>query len=1022
MGKRLIIAVTMLLASFAGAWAEGTHYQYEKGSDQHEIYVALTDAEGNILSNLEGEYYIGAFIGDECRGEAEILLYDDQQNSLGNLFRLRVEGDGAVDNGKTISFRIFRSSMAAGGTAEYFIPSTSYSVAFEKNGTTGVPSNPYKIVFVPATNISLQSITVNYGEQLDLLKQITTTPENALIPYPLTWTADREYFTIADNVLTANKVTTEGSMPLSLTAGTETLQLVARTTITVDNPATAFEWTAGSVTKDASDASKGTIKVAVDDGNTLPGILSSGYALTGKDPQSESTTTYSWASSNETVVGSEASPAGGPGILTPLAVGTAILTGTPEDGSTATNPSLTVNVVQPVTDFYFGANSVADTILVVQVGDNVTDRLAAMVRPYPNDATDKTYTISRFPGSLFAESDGKIVAKASNWDGLSPIEVNPDTANTLTITANDGFYAEKQITVYVIPAQPTAITAKEATIYMVTPDELPADISNQLYGNLQLTPDTMLLSDYRIYMQSDSRDVIQPSDGEDEYGRQMFSLIASGEATMTVTMYVPDNLNIQTELSETGAHKLNIYLKELTATFKVVARDGLSEFTFNNNTRAIVGESVEITLVPQPEGVDYDASKISVAVTPAADMPQGWTFAEVAAKAGDATGLKWVITAKSIGNGTITVNYAKDEESKAMGSGTITVDQQLTLSDGWQWISLCQGEVADKAAMRTLFADKLGEIRSASATVYNDPKYGYFGQLSTLDTLQTYKIRMKELTEATKYTIADDNDVNKYFVNNANNDPSGAQAGALSIRANKGWNWIGNPYQYYQQLADIFGNTSFAEGDIIKSKTSFATYTNGAWQGELTYLTPGEGYMFKLANAGNIDFVREFSLTQQDKAPSTSASSRAAVTTAAPWAVTSSNFADNMAMIAYVGGLADATQVTLYAFANGECRGRSVVVGDRHFITIHGEQGERFTFCAYNAADDKFYEIRGSRAFAAVSGSMASPVPLYAGEATSVEAIETGLSASAPIYDLQGRRVGQKQKGIYIQNGKKLIQ
>ena len=145
------------------------------------------------------------------------------------------------------------------------------------------------------------------------------------------------------------------------------------------------------------------------------------------------------------------------------------------------------------------------------------------------------------------------------------------------------------------------------------------------------------------------------------------------------------------------------------------------------------------------------------------------------------------------------------------------------------------------------------------------------------------------------------------------------------------------------------------------------------------------------------------------------------MTTVAPWAVAPSRFSDNMAMIAYVGGLADASQVTLYAFANGECRGRSVVVGDRHFITIHGEQGERFTFCAYNAADDKFYEIRGSRAFAAVSGTMTAPVPLYAGEATSVEAIESNLTHDAAVYDLQGRRVSHQQKGIYIQNGKKHI-
>ena len=52
---------------------------------------------------------------------------------------------------------------------------------------------------------------------------------------------------------------------------------------------------------------------------------------------------------------------------------------------------------------------------------------------------------------------------------------------------------------------------------------------------------------------------------------------------------------------------------------------------------------------------------------------------------------------------------------------------------------------------------------------------------------------------------------------------------------------------------------------------------------------------------------------------------------------------------------------------------------------------------------------------------MEAPVALYAGEATSIEAVENMAALDGNIYDLQGRRVVTPRKGIYVQGGKKLI-
>ena len=43
------------------------------------------------------------------------------------------------------------------------------------------------------------------------------------------------------------------------------------------------------------------------------------------------------------------------------------------------------------------------------------------------------------------------------------------------------------------------------------------------------------------------------------------------------------------------------------------------------------------------------------------------------------------------------------------------------------------------------------------------------------------------------------------------------------------------------------------------------------------------------------------------------------------------------------------------------------------------------------------------------------------GGTTAIESVVTGLDTNAAIYDLSGRRVEKAVKGIYIQNGKKII-
>ena len=662
---------------------------------------------------------------------------------------------------------------------------------------------------------------------------------------------------------------------------------------------------------------------------------------------------------------------------------------------------------------------------MLQEGDNLTQRIKNIMYVEPLDVTNPDSWDLQVDDDVFLQRQGNdliAVNATTNIDQLMPdvdgyYRVNSfDQGVKVTICALDFGGYTKDIYVVIIPQQPNGFEFVANPLSVMEPAVFPGEITNDVYKNVKLTRNNVEMTDSTLFdriqwtSQDEATIIIDPSGP-----RQTIWLQQDNDGVITASLMALNNEDTRMEPGTTFVlvtgvplgGDLNITIVQTLSGFKVASVTGK------------VGETVEITLVPQPDGLDpnmVEPDKISVSVTPVCAMPQNWSeFAKVAVKPGDNTRLNWDVTPSSVGNAEIVVEY-DGVQQPVVGGGQLFVAQNLALTSGWQWISLFQGQMYGKEAMLECFGSDLEEIRSSYAVVYNDPVYGYFGALNELDTLQTYKLKMKQQKEIMvpdRYQNA-----TSYFLNNAV-DPNGpAAAGPLSITVRNGWNWIGNPYQYPHKLSEIFGNTQFTDEDIIKGKTGFDVYTGGAWKDDMV-LQPGQGYMFYMANGGQVDFTREFSLSQTSGAPS---NVRAANTSSA-LPIDHSRFIDNMAMIAHVGGVDDASHLTLYAFRNGECRGRGVAVGDRQFITIHGEKGERFTFAAYDELTGQYYEVIGSRAFATVSGSFKAPVPLYVGEATTVGAILNKTAADDAVYDLQGRRVGnaQAKKGIYVQQGRKVV-
>ena len=84
---------------------------------------------------------------------------------------------------------------------------------------------------------------------------------------------------------------------------------------------------------------------------------------------------------------------------------------------------------------------------------------------------------------------------------------------------------------------------------------------------------------------------------------------------------------------------------------------------------------------------------------------------------------------------------------------------------------------------------------------------------------------------------------------------AGLTAQNVPVNLNSGWNWISYPRSQAMSLEAAMEGFTPTAGDMIKGMSSSCTYQNGQWQGSLTELVPGEGYMYYSASGQTKSFV-----------------------------------------------------------------------------------------------------------------------------------------------------------------------
>lgn len=941
-----------LLLYAVGMAAQQPDWGYNPNAypDEHVIYVGLVDDQGSAVQSFNDNTYLGAFIDGECRGLAKVSRYSVSDTQTIYYFALRVKGTN-TDNGKAISYR-----LSVGGNQSFVfndLKPAANAVTYTNNGTTDKLSALYQLTFIRPGYYSIvqPEVSVKVGAEFNLLDHITFEPANANIP-EMNWTMgqgekENEYASIKGNTFKSLKSTGKyGWVSVSPNLwGMKPTGQYTKVSIRVIQPATSIE---------LRDEYKNGITVNLGDTAALNTVLRSGYTTAPADCNEELT----WKSSDETAI----RPMEGNDIgkFEPVKTGTYTMTLSGENASV----DLKVTVIKPV-EYITPVGRVKE--IKMYIGDNLLSILPSGYKVMPEDATDRSVRYEVLPSynqdqefkyneiledngseGIFARKPGRArIAIISNQ--------NPQASCTYEVIVKDG---------------PTNITFKqeEMTFLMPIKDTDKWDISEDIRNNIIMTPSWPKYEEYESYDIAQSNlDISSLTDAVKLYydfkkDSLSASVVKVGEGWIDIS-YSSE----RTIATEEGLRNDEY---EISNHFHVTILESLKGFKVDGYVNMVSTETRDFVLTPDPVGAEVDPSRVEVTITPDSYVSEEWkSMVEIVPT--DEPMLNYTIKPHSVGRATISVKL----DGVEVATSHVGIGQRYMQKAGWKWASLYGGGVRWNSPEYEL-GNVVEEIRSEDALLHNDPEYGYFGDIYSLETGTCYKIKVKEeepglLDLRIMYTGAyEDMRTHRQIV------PM--------------WNWLGNPYQYDHDINSVFSTedtyaNKFNVGDRIVSKDNgFAEYNGEKWTGTLTTLHAGLGYMYFNAASDTIDmeYLREGSMPQGTPVMNAPQHKQSV------WTYNSAPFADNMTIVADLGNEYSAERFTVGAFVGEECRGEGEMIDGKCFITVHADKGETISFKLHDAVSGEMRTINEQMPFAKMAGSLRAPQRLTVG------GIVTGITAA----------------------------
>lgn len=960
MRKQLLLMLSLLLYA-VGMAAQQPDWGYNPNAypDEHVIYVGLVDEQGSAVQSFNENTYLGAFIEGECRGLAKVSRYSVSDTQTIYYFALRVKGTN-TDNGKAISYR-----LSVGGNQSLVfndLKPAANAVTYTNNGTTGKLSALYQLTFIRPGYYSIvqPEVSVKVGAEFNLLDHITFEPANANIP-ELNWTMgqgekENEYASIKGNTFKALKSTGKYSW-VSVSPnllGMKPTGQYTKVSVRVIQPATSIE---------LRDEYKNGITVNLGDTAALNTVLRSGYTTSPADCNEELT----WKSSDETallpMIGSDI------GKFNPVKAGTYTMTLSGENASV----DLKVTVIKPVE--YIKMVGSVKTIKMF-LGENLLDILPSGYKVMPEDATDRSvhYEVNQsfsdqgvyedgdgayeytdiFGDEYFNEGDEMIALKPGRVRVTIRSVQNPQASCTYEVIVKDG---------------PTNITFKqeEMTFLMPRKDTDKWDISEDIRNNIIMTPSWPKYDEYEEY------DIAESDLDIRSYTKavKLYYNFEEDSLSASIDSIGGGRINVSYSSERTIATEEGLQNDEyrISNHFNITILESLKGFNVDGYVEMVSTETRDFVLTPDPVGAEVDPARVEVTITPDSYVPEEWkSMVEIVPT--DETKLNYTILPHSVGSATISVKLDGEE----VATSYVRIGQRYMQKAGWKWTSFYGGGVRWNSPEYEL-GDVVEEIRSEDALLHNDPEYGYFGDINSLETGTCYKIKVKEeepglLDLRIMYTGAyEDMQTHRQIV------PM--------------WNWLGNPYQYDHDINSVFVKeeniNNFNVGDRIVSKDNgFAEYNGEKWTGTLTTLHAGLGYMYFNAGSENVDmeYQRE-SLMPQGTPVMNAPQHKQSV-----WTYNSAPFADNMTIVADLGNDYSAERFTVGAFVGDECRGEGEMIDGKCFITVHADKGETISFKLHDAVSGEMRTINEQMPFAKMAGSLRAPQRLTVG------GIVTGITSA----------------------------
>jgi len=164
-------------------------------------------------------------------------------------------------------------------------------------------------------------------------------------------------------------------------------------------------------------------------------------------------------------------------------------------------------------------------------------------------------------------------------------------------------------------------------------------------------------------------------------------------------------------------------------------------------------------------------------------------------------------------------------------------DFSVSFPAGWSWFSV--NTLHDDMSLNSILSSGLTDddyIKDQNLFAFYYNTTGWVGSLEEIDPARLYKIKLK---------------------NAGGIDFCGTpvDVNAIPVSLIKGWNWIGYTPTFVLTVNEALAGFPAVSKDYIKNQFSFSEYVDGyGWFGGLINMSPSEGYMLKVANAGTFNY------------------------------------------------------------------------------------------------------------------------------------------------------------------------